>query len=59
MGGKYDDYDFEELPADAKKAAETLGRFVCSSSGCTKCLALLWQSHCSLGWLLALLDMDY
>eukprot|EP00977_Amphora_coffeiformis_P015903 scaffold4786_cov198-Amphora_coffeaeformis.AAC.15 len=25
MGGKYDDYDWAELPAEAKKAAQTLG----------------------------------
>eukprot|EP00540_Astrosyne_radiata_P012238 CAMPEP_0116843310 /NCGR_PEP_ID=MMETSP0418-20121206/12016_1 /TAXON_ID=1158023 /ORGANISM="Astrosyne radiata, Strain 13vi08-1A" /LENGTH=67 /DNA_ID=CAMNT_0004474047 /DNA_START=143 /DNA_END=346 /DNA_ORIENTATION=+ len=25
MGGKYDDYDWEDLPEDAKKAAQTLG----------------------------------
>eukprot|EP00558_Chaetoceros_sp_UNC1202_P003408 CAMPEP_0197246526 /NCGR_PEP_ID=MMETSP1429-20130617/15270_1 /TAXON_ID=49237 /ORGANISM="Chaetoceros sp., Strain UNC1202" /LENGTH=70 /DNA_ID=CAMNT_0042707201 /DNA_START=78 /DNA_END=290 /DNA_ORIENTATION=+ len=25
MAGKYDDYDWDELPADAKKAAKTLG----------------------------------
>ena len=25
MGGKYDDHDWDELPADAKKAAEALG----------------------------------
>lgn len=25
MGGKYDDYDWKELPAEVQKAAETLG----------------------------------
>jgi len=25
MGGKYDDYDWKELPKDVKKAAELLG----------------------------------
>jgi hypothetical protein len=28
MPGKYDDYDWDELPAEAKAAATTLGTYV-------------------------------